>query len=320
MKGFISCDWGSTSLRTRFVDAENRTVLAEISSDQGCMVTFALWQKNGAVEQTRLLFYLNVIRDQIKILEKQSGFSFKDLVISGMATSNIGMMELPYKELPIKTDGSDLHFNMIAAPDELSRKILLVSGVKTKHDVIRGEEIQLAGCDKVNYKEEQVFIFPGTHSKHILVKDQQAIDFKTYMTGEFFSLLSRNSILAGSVEESEINLDGNILKNFEEGVANSLKHNLLRGSFLTRTNELFNRNTKKENYYWLSGLLIGTELKGLIHNKVPVTLVCNKTLKNYYFAAFNKLGMADVQFQDSLVATVNGQCNIYNHHISDVDS
>ncbi len=98
-------------------------------------------------------------------------------------------------------------------------------------------------------------------------EENQAVDFKTYMTGEFFSLLSKNSILSNNVEESDDSLEGDDLKNFEEGVENSLKHNLLHTSFLARTNGLFNRNTKKENYYCLSGLLIGTELKDLIQNK-----------------------------------------------------
>ncbi len=321
MNGFIGCDWGTTSLRTRFVDAEHRTVLAETSGDQGITATFALWKQSGGDKEYRLPFYSSVLKNQIDILEKQSGLSLKNghMVISGMASSNIGMMELPYKELPFKTDGSDLNVKVITAPDEFNRKILLISGAKTKNDVMRGEEIQMAGCDLINNTEEQVFIFPGTHSKHIVIKERMSIDFKTYMTGEFFSLLSGKSILSGNVEESDNILEGDMLKNFEEGVANSLKHNLLHASFLARTNDLFNRNTKKENYYWLSGLLIGTELKGLIQNKRPGTLVCSEKIKNYYLAAFRKLGITDTQYQDAVAATVKGQCNIYNRHISDAD-
>ncbi len=179
---------------------------------------------------------------------------------------------------------------------------------------MRGEETQLAGCRKLNSKEEQVFIFPGTHSKHIVTKENEVIDFKTYMTGEFFSLLSKNSILSGNVEESDNLLEGDTLKNFEEGVESSLLHNLLHASFFVRTNGLFNRKTKKGNYFYLSGLLIGTELKDLFKTKTPITLVCNETQKNYYLAAFRKLGIAGVEFQDATVATVNGQCNIYNSH------
>ncbi len=233
-----------------------------------------------------------------------------------MASSNIGMMELPYKEVPFNGDGSDLNIKIIQTPDNFRHEILLISGAKTKNDVMRGEETQLAGCEWLNDQEGRLFIFPGTHSKHIIVKNNRAVDFKTYMTGEFFSLLSKNSILSNSVEESNQNLDGDILKNFEVGVADSLQQNLLHASFLTRTNALFNKNTKKENYYYLSGVLIGAELRDLINNKTPITVVCNDTQKNYYFAAFRKLGIEEVQFQDAASATVKGQCRIYNSYES----
>lgn len=316
MKGFISCDWGSTSCRTRFVDAVKQSVLAETTGDEGISTTFTLWKQSGRSEENRLPFYLHVLKNQIDILEKQSGLSLKNqhLVISGMASSNIGMMELAYKELPFNVDGSDLHVKTIGASDEFKHEILLISGVKTASDVMRGEETQLTGCGTINSKEEQIFIFPGTHSKHIIIKENQAIDFKTYMTGEFFSLLSKNSILSGNVEESDSSLEGDELKNFEEGIANSLQYNLLRASFLVRTNGLFNRNTKKENYIYLSGLLIGTELKDLVNKKSPITLVCNETQKNYYLAAFRKLGIAGIQFQDAAVATINGQRKMYSYY------
>jgi 2-dehydro-3-deoxygalactonokinase len=316
MNVFISCDWGSTSLRLRLVDADNQSALAEIACDQGISTTFTLWNQSRKGEENRLPFYLNVLKNHIDILEKKSGLSLKNkpLVISGMASSNIGMMELPYKKLPFNVDGSDLYFKIIGNSDEFKHEIILISGAKTASDVMRGEETQLAGCRKINGKEEQIFIFPGTHSKHILIKENQAVDFKTYMTGEFFSLLSKHSILTGNVEESDCNLDGEILENFEEGITNSLKHNLLHASFLVRTNGLFNRNTKNENYFYLSGLLIGTELKDLVNKKTPITLVCNETQKNYYLATFRKLGITTVEFQDSVSATINGQCNIYKNH------
>ena len=163
MKGFISCDWGSTSLRTRFVDEENRSILAEISSDLGISTAFKQWKQSGREEKTRLLFYLSILKNQIDIVEMKSGLSLKDkhLVISGMASSNIGMMEIPYKELPFLMDGSDLHVKIIGASDEFKHEILLISGTKTLSDVMRGEETQLAGCEVVNDTEERLFIFPA---------------------------------------------------------------------------------------------------------------------------------------------------------------
>jgi 2-dehydro-3-deoxygalactonokinase len=291
------------------VEAEIQSVLGKTSGDQGIAATFALWKQNGMDEENRLSFYLNIIKNHLEILERQLGFSLKEfhIVFSGMASSDIGMMELPYKELPFNMDGSDLHVKMIPGSDKFRHEILLISGARTINDVMRGEETQLTGCIRGNNKEEQIFIFPGTHSKHILIKNEKAIDFKTYMTGEFLSLLSKNSILSNNVEKSDCNLEGDMLKNFEEGVANSLQYNLLHASFIARTNSLFKRNTKKENYYYLSGLLIGNELKDLMNNETPITLVCNETQKNYYLTAFRNLGIGGVRFQDAMAVTVRGQ-------------
>ncbi len=318
MNEIICCDWGTTILRTRFVNADEQSILAETVSNQGISATFELWNQTGKAEEKRESFYLNVIKNQIEILERQIGFSLTGmhLVVSGMASSNIGMLEIPYKEVPFDSDGSDLNVRFIDPTDEFRHEIFLISGVKTKDDVMRGEETQLAGCEPVNAEQERLFIFPGTHSKHVLVKKNKAVDFKTYMTGEFFSLLSRNSILSNNVEESIRSLDGDILKNFEEGVEKGQQQNLLHASFMIRTNGLFNRNTKKENYYYLSGLLIGTELKDLNNNPSPLMIVCNDTQKNYYAAALRKMGIAKVQFQDAVAATVGGQCRIYNYYKS----
>ncbi len=75
---------------------------------------------------------------------------------------------------------------------------------------MRGEETQLIGCLKSG-KQDGFFIFPGTHSKHVEVEDGMVKDFKTYMTGEFFELLSQKSILLNSVEENTGELSaGNI--------------------------------------------------------------------------------------------------------------
>ncbi len=71
---------------------------------------------------------------------------------------------------------------------------ILVSGFQTDTDIMRGEETKLLGFD-IPDDEERIFIFPGTHSKHVFVKNKTGIDFKTYMTGELFNLMSEKSIL-----------------------------------------------------------------------------------------------------------------------------
>src|SRR5690606_21246449 len=118
-------------------------------------------------------------------------------VLSGMASSSIGFKELPYKKLPVDLSGSDLNM-MQLTPKDSRNPVTIVSGVQTENDVMRGEETKLIGWayDLPHSNAEIKVLLPGTHPKHIVVQGKQCIHFETFMTGEFFHLLSQKSVLA----------------------------------------------------------------------------------------------------------------------------
>ena len=321
MSKFISCDWGTSALRLRVVDMA-AFVQAEAVSDQGIFSTFNLWKQSGKQEDERLFFYQAILNQQIKKLEKQLSSSLDNvpLIVSGMASSNIGMLELPYKDVPFNSDGHDLQTRVIQPTDDFSHKILMISGIKTPNDVMRGEETQLIGCMNDDDKADQYFIFTGTHSKHVIVKNGKATDFKTYMTGEFFELLSKKSILSNVVEENNGLSNYIDLESFRKGVADSLHSNLLHNSFLVRTNLLLGKLSKKENYHYLSGLLIGTEMKELADKHEYINLVSNESLSPYYKAAFYLLNKSNsiLKIENADEALLRGQlkiCTIYSEVI-----
>lgn len=162
---------------------------------------------------------------------------------------------------------------------------------------------------------EKVFVFPGTHSKHISVQDGLVTGFSTYMTGEFFELLSKKSILSGSVEEDkQIDLDENV-EFFKKGVLQATQTNLLNASFGVRTNDLFNKLSKKQNHHYLSGLVIGTELKELRkQDSAEIYLCCSSNLRSRYQTGLAALGIEGVHiFPGSYIdkAVVLGQLQIY---------
>ena len=317
MEKFLCCDWGTSSLRLSLVELPGLLVIAEQQSNQGITNSFELWKQSGKPEESRLFFYLDIIGQHIKILEQRLSTSLNEvpLVISGMASSTIGIINLPYKELPFSADGSDLDVKTVEASDNFLHKTAIVSGAKSNDDVMRGEETQLAGCfyGKTPNKKEQIFIFPGTHSKHIAVKNGTAVTVKTYMTGEFFELLSQKSILSFSIEKGSGLLQGEHIQQFEKGVADSIASNLLHSCFRIRTNHLFGKNTKQENYYYLSGLLIGTEMKELMNDYVNISLVGNKMLSPYYQTAFTNLNKRNpiLEIHDADTALARGQFKIY---------
>lgn len=175
--------------------------------------------------------------------------------------------------------------------------MLLISGIATHNDLMRGEETQLAGIIKMieeETKEETIYILPGTHSKHITVTGKQIVDFKTFMTGELFGLLLHHGLLAGAVTapgntrigEKEITV-------FHCGVQKALEEDLLQNLFSVRVNDLKKYYSGTLNYFYLSGLLIGAELKHTGNKlKAHYSICGDHKLGRLYYSAFQYMGLA----------------------------
>jgi 2-dehydro-3-deoxygalactonokinase len=315
MKLFFSCDWGTSAFRLRLVDAGTLNVLSEIKTDHGIASTFESWKLINQPEEKRIAFYQTYLFEQVKKVSSSFSQSFHDapVILSGMASSSIGMLELPYKELPFLCNGADLVVHtLLTADDNAPHEIILVSGVRTHEDAMRGEETMLVGCNISNDDGEQLFIFPGTHSKHVIVSKGLVQSITTYMTGEIFDLLSTKSILAASVKKEDAEQTG-LNRFFADGVMDGkATSNLLNSIFHVRTNQLFKKATVEENYHYLSGLLIGHELKGAAENKLsPVILVCSEGLKKNYMEALTILGLNDdLQCINADDALISGQWKI----------
>ncbi len=316
MEKFLSCDWGTSTFRLRLIEAERLTIVEEERTSQGIAETFQLWTQSPKNEEGRLAFYLDIISSNIKLIEKKTSVTLDNLplIISGMASSTIGMVDLPYKNIPFSTTGEDLEKLTIEASGDIKQKVVIISGVRTENDVMRGEETKLIGCAAAKNTREHIYIFPGTHPKHVVVKNNQAIAFRTYMTGEFFELLSKKSILSASVKKGEIFKTKNNLESFAKGVEESIGSNLLHSSFLVRTNQLFNKFSLEENYFNLSGLLIGTELKDLSDTSRNIIVVGNPALRDQYITALRILKLPKeggmVSNIDADEALVKGQWEI----------
>ena len=170
---FFSCDWGTSSLRLRIVSLPAFEIIAEENCDEGIAPVFHLWKEQNEPEEKRFDFYLSLLKVKIAVLKGKVGVSLEGipLVISGMASSTIGITDIAYKILPAETDGSDLITKLVGKTNEFQHDIVIISGVCSPNDAMRGEETQLLGA-LANYTEG-FFIFPGTHSKHVWVKEKK---------------------------------------------------------------------------------------------------------------------------------------------------
>ena len=319
MKQFLSCDWGTSSFRLRLVNTDDFKIIAEVKDNNGIAATFAAWQQTGQPED-RVSFYLDVIKKHIGNIEQKINASLAgvQVIISGMASSTIGFFEIPYSPLPVAIDGAGIKTVSVADGQQFEHDVLVISGLCSEDDVVRGEETQLIGCidPSAGQIDGELFIFPGTHSKHLLVKADQITAIKTYMTGEVFELLSQKSILRLSVQSS-YNLDiPEDTDAFKKGVRDAAADNLLHTVFKVRTNSLLNKLSGKENFNYLSGLLIGTELKDLQTIGLErINLLGGSNLIEYYRNALAELGLlAKTSIINASVAdeaVIYGQYKIY---------
>ncbi|MES2976970.1 MAG: 2-dehydro-3-deoxygalactonokinase [Pseudomonadota bacterium] len=126
-------------------------------------------------------------------------------------------------------------------------------------DVMRGEETQIFGALAVLGLQDTRMVHPGTHSKWVTIEAGRIVRFSTFMTGEVFALLRRNSILSKTMPEDDPAPDDAA---FDRGVQYALRSpSLLHTAFSARTLALFNRMDAAALPSYLSGLVIGEEIR-----------------------------------------------------------
>ncbi len=292
---FLSCDWGTTNFRLRLVRRDDGAVLHETSDDKGVSDLAKAWgAKQSQDEAARTQFYTDVLRDGVRALEAAAGGTLAGLpvVISGMASSTIGLLELPYAPIPAALDGTGFRTGFLKSLPGFSHPVLLISGLCSEVDVMRGEETQLAGCLTPEMERAEMpllVIHPGTHAKHMVVERGVLTGFRTFMTGELFKLFSTHGILRDNVTASDF--DAAAQEPFGQGVRDAQEAPLLHAAFRVRTNDLFGRFDKGANYQYLSGLLIGTELQTLQDRTERMYLCSGPALHGPYSAALRVLGL-----------------------------
>jgi 2-dehydro-3-deoxygalactonokinase len=179
-------------------------------------------------------------------------------------------------------------------------------------DVMRGEEIQIFGALNTLQIETAQFVLPGTHSKWANVLDGKISQFETFMTGEFYALLSQHSILAKTCLP-----DAPLKKEvFLDGVMQSQKWGgLLHHAFSARSLALFEKLNPAQSSSYISGLLIGEEIKSAKNDRqsanTPLFILGNSQLTQRYAFALEALGLSAQALADEV--TWSGLWALANH-------
>ena len=184
---------------------------------------------------------------------------------------------------------------------------------------MRGEEVQLVGlAKKANVLNERgIFILPGTHSKHLICENGKIVDFNTFMTGELFQVIAEHTLLKDSIEDQPISSE--LFTDFDEGVLrNNGRHSLMNDLFKIRAAHLLGNRSPKQNFFYLSGLLIGQELSFLRSMSFDRLILCaGENLAEFYIRALQILGFMDktkiLDRGDVDNSVVEGQLIIMQH-------
>ena len=271
----VAVDWGTSSLRGALIAADG-TVREERSDTRGILAVPA-----GGFPAVFEALFGDWMRE-----------SGARCLISGMAGSKQGWVEAPYCACP--AGRVEVGRSIIAIDAIPGQRIAMVPGLRDEHDgvpdVMRGEEVQIFGALSLLGRDEGLFVLPGTHNKWATVKKGRVTGFRTFMTGEFYALLSQHSILARTLDASAP-LDEAA---FVEGVTRADNgQGLLHNAFGARTLALFERMPRAELASYLSGLLIGEELRTQsLQAAGEVVLIGSPALTQRYALALRASGTA----------------------------
>ena len=267
----VAVDWGPSSLRAARLDADGRAV-EEREFPRGILTV-----PPGEFPQ--------VFDEACGDWMRADGAV---ALICGMAGSRQGWKEAPYAACPCGFSGIATKLTWIEAG-----RIAIVPGLMHDSgrapDVMRGEETKAFGAVKMLGADDARIVMPGTHCKWVRVKRGRIDSFTTFMTGEFYALLRQHSILARTMAADDGALDEATLL---RGVDHAMQgESLLHTAFSARTLALFDRLAPEAAPSWLSGLLIGEELRSqsFIAGE-PLLLVGAGKLTQRYAAALRHLG------------------------------
>jgi 2-dehydro-3-deoxygalactonokinase len=274
---YVAVDWGTSSLRLWLVDHAGG-VIAERRSHEGMMVAGKLGF--AAVLQSHL--------------DAVGAGDALPVIVCGMAGARQGWVEAGYIDAPAKL--SAILEDAAPVPGQ-SRDIRILPGIAQRNpdapDVMRGEETQLLGALGLDAPGETVICMPGTHSKWVSVNDGRVERFATFMTGELFGVISRETILAHAVAGAEETED---TETFRSAVAAAFANPALATNLLfqVRASQLLFGSKAASARESISGTLIGLELSGGLFreaNAQGVMLIASGRLQALYRMAFDTLSI-----------------------------
>ncbi|MFA7438628.1 2-dehydro-3-deoxygalactonokinase [Castellaniella sp.] len=341
---YVGLDWGTSALRG-YLFSQAGQVLAQRESPWGIMNLPEAAESQaapvqpiqtsrpagGAHEQRQMAFRATLWRFVGDWLQ-QAG-TVPDVVACGMVGSAQGWCNVPYQPLPV--DVRALAGAMAEVDAGQGVVVAIAPGLIEEGalpNVLRGEETQIAGVPALlrshALRGRWLLGLPGTHSKWVRIQDDGIRHFDTFMTGEIFGALVQHTILGRTMQlpGSAAAQDG-VSPAFLAGVRNAAsdegRAGLLSTAFSCRTLGLTGQLDAAEQHDYLSGLLIGHEIAGLLARlpdawqQASMALVGREALCHRYRAALRHHGRDALLLSED--AVVHGLWALIRHRHPNTD-
>jgi 2-dehydro-3-deoxygalactonokinase len=289
---YVAVDWGTSSFRLWLI-GRDETILAERRSGEG-MTTAA---RTG---------FAAVLQSHLAAISAPEDLP---VLICGMAGAKQGWVEAGYLDTPAAL--SAIPAAAVRVPG-VAADIRILPGLAqrdaTAPDVMRGEETQLLGAAAELGNGDHLVCMPGTHSKWVRLSAGKVEGFSTFMTGELFDAIAKNTILSHAVADAGAIAPDNAA--FRAAVTRMVANPALATSqmFSVRAGSLIAGLSSDDAKARLSGTLIGLEIAGalsLTAKDTPVTLVASGSLGMLYEQALAAAGLAPTVI-DADTAVRNG--------------
>ncbi len=217
------------------------------------------------------------------------------VIACGMIGSQQGWREAAYAACPASLQSLG---RVLTRLDDLAqRRFAIIPGLKVTgdiahHDVMRGEETQILGLDRTADRTESIYVLPGSHSKWVRAAGDEVREFRSFLTGELYSAIARNTIVGRLFPANEPPFDSQAFAAGIERIRETPEA-LTAHLFSIRAQGLLGVQAATALPSYLSGLLVGSELVAALRwfapNR-PITLVGSDSLMQRYRHALDLFG------------------------------
>lgn len=272
MNYIITVDGGTSNTRT-YLWTANGQILTQRSQ--------AIGAKTSAINGSNQA-WKKAIHNMIEIMLTECAVSdnaVQGVYMSGMLTSDLGILEVPHLTAPVSMKNYQEHLVRVHLPEVFSKEIVLIPGIKNTlsnpesldslrtFDIMRGEETETyALIEQYGSDQNTIYILPGSHNKYVFIDENcTVLATSTTLSGELLNSIVNDTIVASSVDHGFPSMEHYNLEMIQYGCEMHRKEGFGRALFLTRLFDRFGSQSKYNLQNYVLGIVLESDLTAL-HN------------------------------------------------------